>query len=433
MSTWGSGSRGGQGSPEGPAPPSDPPAWVRDRRVLAAARTVRGFGAGALSVVFALDLAASGFSPLAIGVLLGLAMGAAATWAVLMPGRGPWGERRQLFAVGAGTVALGGFLLWWDLSSPWALLPALLLGGIVAGGSDVSPLGALEQGTLSSVVADQGRTRSFAVYNLAGYAGTAAGALAAVPLSVASLALPGLPAGPRDLTFLVYAMIGVALLPTYGLLSAPAGRRSAGETIRPLSPEHRGPILRLSALFAADAVGGGMIANALVAYFLVLRFGTSPATVGTILALASGAAGVSLLLAVPLARRFGLINTMVFTHIPSSLLLLVFAFAPTVTIAGSVWVARATLSQMDVPTRQSYTQAIVPREEGAAAAGYTTAARSAQAFGSPVSGALFAAGGPWLAGPFAVAGVLKIAYDLALYGSFRGLRPPEESTPGPPR
>jgi predicted MFS family arabinose efflux permease len=401
---------------------------------LTTARTLRGFGAGALSVVFAIDLAKSGYSPVLVGAILGLAMGAAAAWAIWIPGRMPGYSLRGSFVLGAAAVAAGGFLLWYDLASPWAILPALLLGGIVAGGSDISPLGALEQGALSDVVSDQRRTRSFAAYNLAGYAGTAIGALAAGPLSAMSLPSGGFPAGPRDVTFLLYALVGLALVPTYLRLSSPGALRSQPGKSRRLSPEHRGPILRLSALFTVDALGGGMTANALVAYFLLLRFGAAPETIGIILSLANVAAGLSLLLAVPLARRFGLINTMVFTHIPSSLLLILFAFTPSVLWAGLAWVARAALSQMDVPTRQSYTQAIVPRGEGAAAAGYTTAARSTQALGSPVSGALFAAGGVWLASPFAIAGAIKIAYDLAVYGTFRRLRPPEETAQAaPPR
>ncbi len=399
----------------------------RDRFALTLARALRGFGAGALSVVFAIDLAAGGYSPLLVGVVLGVAMGAAATWAILLPGRAARLSHRGLFILGALAVAVGGFLLWYDLVSPWTLLPALLLGGVVAGGADISPLGALEQGSLSRVVADSRRTRTFAAYNLAGYAGTALGALVAGPLTAVSLVLPGLPAGPRDVTFLLYGLLGLALVPTYLRLSALSPAESRAEEPRPLSPERRGPVLRLSGLFTVDAFGGGMTTNALLAYFLVLRFGASPDTIGIILSVANVAAGVSLLLVVPLANRFGLVNTMVFTHIPSSLLLIFFAFTPSLLLAGVVWVARATLSQMDVPTRQSYTQAIVPRDQGAAAAGYTTAARSAQALGSPVSGALFAAGDPWLASPFVIAGLVKIAYDFALYGSFRNLRPPEEA------
>lgn len=376
--------------------------------------------------MLAVDLARGGYSPLLVGLVLGLAMGAAAVWAVLIPGSLPRLSRRGLFLLGAFGVAAGGFLLWYDLVSPWTLLTAVLLGGIVAGGADVSPLGALEQGALAAVTSDARRTRGFAAYNLAGYLGTALGALLAGPVSAAPPAFATLSAGPHELTFFLYGAIGVALVPTYLWLSPPSGEIERAEPTHRLSREHRGPILRLSGLFAIDAFGGGMTANALVAYFLALRFAASPETIGVILAAANVAAAVSLVLAVPLARRFGLINTMVFTHIPSSVLLIVFALSPTLVLAGVAWFARSLLSQMDVPTRQSYTQAIVPRAEGAAAAGYTTAARSAQALGSPVSGALFTLGGPWIASPFALAGSVKIAYDLVLYRSFRHRRPPEE-------
>lgn len=406
---------------------ADAPERVRraNRWRLTATRTLRGFGAGALSVVLAIDLAASGFGPALVGVVLGVALGAAAGWAILIPGRSANRAGRVWFAFGALAVAGSGFLLWLNLTSPWTLLPALLLGGIVAGGSDVSLLAALEQGALSRNSPGAGRTPAFAIYNLVGYAGTAAGALVAGPLRSATVPLLPSSGSATDPMYLLYALIGVALVPLY-LSLARTARLTEAPIERPLSPGPRSVVLRLSALFSVDAVGGGMIANALVAYFLVLKFHASADTVGVILALASLAAGASLAMAVPLARRFGLVNTMVFTHLPSSALLIAFAFTPSLPLAGFVWVARATLSQMDVPTRQSYTQAIVPPEEGASAAGYTTAARSAQAFGSPVSGSLFAIGTSWLGSPFAIAGGVKIGYDLLLYRSFRRVRPPEE-------
>ena len=400
----------------------------RDRFLLTTARALRGFGAGALSVVLVIELSRGGYSAWQIGLILGLAMGAAATWAILMPGRLPGVSGRALLVLGALTLAAGGFLLWFDTVDLWALLPAVLLGGIVAGGADISPLGALEQGSLAGVSTSRNRTRLFVEYNFLGYVGTAVGALVAGPLIALRFAPAGFPAAPRDAVLLLYGLLGLALVPVYLSLSSGSSSPDERRTFRRLSPDHRGPILRLSELFTLDALGGGMVANALVSYFLLVRFGASPNTIGYVLSLANIAAGVSLLLALPLARRLGLINTMVFTHIPSSVLLILFAFTPTVLLAGAVWVVRATLSQMDVPTRQSYTQAIVPKEEGAAAAGYTTAARSAQAFGGPISGALFSVGGPWLSGPFALAGSVKIAYDLALFRGFRHLRPPEESS-----
>jgi MFS family permease len=147
---------------------------------------------------------------------------------------------------------------------------------------------------------------------------------------------------------------------------------------------------------------------------------------GLVFFISNLAAGLSLILAAPLARRIGLLNTMVFSHVPSNILLVLVVFAPSFAAASVLWVARATLSQMDVPTRQSYTQAVVPAEDRTAAAAYTTAARSCQALGAPVTGAFVAAGGPWIAAPFALAGAVKLCYDVAIYSRFRRLRPPEE-------
>ncbi len=409
-----------------------PAALNRDLALLTTTRALRGFGAGLLSVVLAIELSNVGYSGLEIGTFLGLAMGGGALWAVLAPRAGRSLPRSLLFVLGALGVVVGGLGLAYGLADPVLVVVALLLGGVVAGGSDVSPLGALEQGTLSRVVRAERRTSGFAAYNLAGYLGTAAGALAAAPVTRWALSLPGLPPLMGGPALLLYALVGLPLLPLYLELASDRPRGGAPPSVRPLSPQHRRPLLELSALFTVDAFGGGLIANTLVAYFLRLDFDASESSIGWILALASVAAAVSLLLAVPLARRIGLIRTMVFTHIPSSVLLILFPFSPTLALAGVLWVGRATLSQMDVPTRQSYTQSIVPREEGEAAAGYTTAARSAQAFGGPVSGGLLGLGNVWLAGPFALAGSVKIAYDLALYQRFRHRPAPEESAAGRP-
>jgi hypothetical protein len=172
-----------------------------------------------------------------------------------------------------------------------------------------------------------------------------------------------------------------------------------------------------------------MVANSLVAYWLEIRFHPSPFFLGSIFFLSSLAAGLSLLLALPMARRLGLVRTMVFTHLPSSLLLALVPFVPSLLGAAGVWVARATLSQMDVPTRQSFVQAVVAPDERTAAAGYTTAARSSTALGGPITGLFLGLGGPFLVGPFLLAGSLKGAYDLALFQRFRDVVPPEERTP----
>lgn len=400
---------------------------MRDALVLTATRGARGFGAGALSVVLALDLASAGYAPLLVGGLLGVAMGGASAWALAFPRWERSVGRRRLFVLGSGALAVGGVLLWVDLASPIALLAALLLGGIVAGATDISPLGASEQAALAEVSGPAERTARFGLYNFTGYVGAAVGALVAAPIAALPAAPGGLPASPRDAVLLLYALLGLALVPAYLALSHAVEPPPRGAGDGRLSPESRRRIVSLSTLFVADAFGGGLVANALVVYYLDLRFHPSTFELGAIIFLGSLAAGISILVAVPIARRIGLVPTMVFTHLPSNVLLALFAVSPTLLVAAVVWVARSTLSQMDVPTRQSYAQAIVRPEERTASAAYTTAARSGQAFGAPVTGAFLGAGGPWLAGPFALAAVVKIGYDLALYRRFRRVVPPEES------
>jgi len=412
---------------EDPPAGSSPPSARVDRILLMGTRTARGFGAGALSIVIALDLSGAGYSSFAIGILLGLALGGAAAWAIAVPRIELRWRRRSVFALSAGALALGGLLLWVDLGNPAVLLAALLLGGIVAGGADVSPLGALEQAALAGTTADRVRTQTYAVYNLLGYVGVALGALAAGPLNaLGGPTFPGFPAGPHDATLLFYGLLGLALVPAYRSLSSEVDRRAAGERPSPLSPPSRPVVYSLSALFSVDAFAGGLIVNSLVVYYFASQFHPGVDLLGFVFFLSNMAAGLSLILAAPLARRFGLVNTMVFTHIPSNVFLILVVVAPSFLIASVLWVARATLSQMDVPTRQSYTQAVVPAEDRAAAAGYTTAARSCQAFGAPVTGAFLSAGGPWVTAPFALAGCVKIGYDAAVYTRFRKLRPPEE-------
>ncbi len=414
---------------EAPEEP-DPPSSGRDQLVLMGARTARGFGAGALSIVIALDLVGAGYSSFAIGLLLGLALGGAAGWALLVPRLELRWPRRRVFALSAAALAAGGVLLWIDIGNPVIVLVAFLLGGIVAGGADVSPLGALEQASLAGTTGHRRRTRTFAIYNLLGYVGVALGALAAGPLyGVNTSVFPGLPSGPHDATFLFYGLLGLILVPAYQALSSEVEREAAIGRPSPLSPSSRSTVYSLSALFAVDAFGGGLIVNSLVVFYFSTRFHPSVDTLGFVFFASSLAAGASLILAVPLARRIGLVNTIVFSHIPSNILLIAVVFAPTFLVASILWIARATLSQMDVPTRQSYVQAVVPKEDRAAAAGYTTAARGCQAFGAPVTGAFLAAGGPWLSAPFALAGSVKIGYDLAFYSRFRHHRPPEEGSP----
>ncbi len=406
----------------GPVGPETESAARRDLTRLLSARALRGFGGGMLSVALALDLARD-FSTLVAGVVLGISLAAASAWSVAAERIERRVGRRRAFLVGAVGLALGGWLLFAAPADEAVVLAAVLLGGILAGPSDIGPLPTLEQAALASVVTDGDRTPTFGRYNLLGYLGGSAGALLAAPLTALGASVVG---GPHDLVLLGYGLIGLGLVPTYLGLSARVDRAAAADPRAPLSAESRSRIARLSTLFGVDAFGGGLVANFLVTLWLRERYQAPAAWIGAILAIALVGAAVSLVLAVPLARRFGLVRTMVFTHLPSNVLLIAFAFAPNLVAAGGLWIARSLLSQMDVPTRQSYVQAIVTPPERTAAAGYTTAARTTSALGGPVTGALLGVGGPWLAAPFVLAGSVKIAYDGALYAGFRGVRPPEE-------
>jgi MFS family permease len=401
-----------------------------DSTLFVVARGARGFGAGALSIVFALDLESAGYSLLTTGILVGVAMAAGAGWAIAAPRLEAKLGRRRLLLVGALLFAAGGVLLWAYLASPWAVLLALLLGGIVTGTSDISPLGAAEQAGLTATSPAGDRTLRFAVYNLVGYVGAALGAVAAAPLTAIPLQASWLAPGAHDPALLLYGALGVALIPMYRSLSTAVESGVRAEPT-PLRPESRRPILELTGLFAVDAFGGGLIVNSLFTAFLVERFHPPLLSISLVLFGGNIAAAVSLLLAVPLARRFGLVRTMVFSHIPSNLLLIAVAFGPTVWLAGALWVARSTLSQMDVPTRQAFVQTLVRPEERTAAAGYTTAGRSGQALGAPVTGALLGFGGPWIAAPFVLAGSVKVAYDLVLYSRFRQAEAPDPGARGP--
>jgi MFS family permease len=412
--------QGADGAPEGVTAP------LGDVRILFACRTARAFGAGALSVALALDLA-SAYSALVAGVFLAVSMAAASVWALAIAGIERAIGRRRAFVTAACALAAGGLLLYGGLGSAVVVLVAVLLGGILAGSADLGPLPSLEQATLATVVPDSARTDTFSRYNFLGYVGNAAGALLAAPLSAAGGRLAP---GSGDLVLLLYGFLGLALVPAYLRISRRADRAPRIERGRPLSPRSRRPVLTLAGLFSVDAFGGGLVANFLVTLWLRSRYDASGEQIGLVLALAMVGAAVSLLLAAPLARRFGLVNTMVFTHMPSSVLLVLFAFAPSLAAAGGLWLGRSLLSQMDVPTRQSFVQALVAPDERTTAAAYTTAARSSAALGGPVTGELLTLGGPWAAAPFVMAGSLKVAYDAAVYARFRRVPVPEERTIG---
>ncbi len=335
--------------------------------------------------------------------------------------------RKRMLLVGAGLMIFAGVVF--ALTGDFLLLIlAAVIGVISPSGNEIGPFLSIEQAALTQIVPNEQRTRVFAWYNLVGSFATATGALAGGSLAQLLQAGGSSPLNSYRAIVLGYAALGLVLALTFGRLSPrvetiPAAQTPAARILG--LHRSRGVVLKLSALFALDAFAGGFIVQSLVAYWFQVRFGVEPALLGTIFFGANILAGISALSAARIAARVGLINTMVFTHVPSNLLLILVPLMPNLPLAIAVLLLRFSISQMDVPTRQSYTMAVVDPDERSAASGVTTIARSLGAAIAPsLAGALF--GASLLSVPFFLAGGLKIVYDLSLFLNFRAMKPPEE-------
>jgi MFS family permease len=315
-------------------------------------------------------------------------------------------------------------------------LAAATIGVISPSGYEVGPFLAIEQAALSHAVPAERRTHVFAWYNLVGSVATAVGSLAGGGIAWLGQAGGLTPLESYRVVLAGYAALGGVLAWLFWRLSpsveVPPTPRSS-----PTAPRFRfglhhsgGVVLRLSGLFALDAFAGGFVIQSMLAYWFYLRFGTDEATLGAIFFGANVLAGASALMASRFAARFGLVNTMVFTHLPSNVLLMLVPLMPTLPLAILVLLLRFSISQMDVPTRQSYTMAIVRPEERSAAAGITGTARTVGAACAPVCAGLLLGVPALMSGPFFVAGGLKILYDILLLRSFRRVTPPEEAKTG---
>ncbi len=403
----------------------------RDGRALFGLRTLRMFAYGFLAVVLVLYLDAIGLDPLAIGIVLTLTLiGDTLISLWLTTNADRLGRRRVLVA---GAVLMLGAGVVFALTS-W--VPLLILAGAIGvispTGNEVGPFLAVEQAGLTQVVPDRRRTATFAWYNLAGYVATATGALVAGLGSQALLAGGTAPADAYRTIVVGYALVGALIaIGAWRLgpsIEAPPAAHPADHAIRRRLGLHRSKpvVLKLSALFALDAFGGGFIPQSLMAFWFHIQFGVEPAVLGSIFFAANLLAAVSSLSAARLASRFGLVNTMVFTHLPSNVLLILVPLMPTLPLAVGVLLLRFALSQMDVPTRQSYVMAVVDPDERSAAAGVTGIARTTGAAISPSFSSVLMASAGYAAVPFYLAGGCKIVYDLLLYREFRAVTPPEE-------
>jgi MFS family permease len=388
----------------------------RTARTLIAGRALRGFVDGSVAVLLPAYLLALGRSEFEVGVIgsATLAGSAAATLAL-----GACGHRAspRTLLLGAALLMTATGLGFAGTSAFAPLLIIAFVGTLNPGSGDVSVFLPLEHARLAAHAADAGdRTDLFARYSLAGALSAALGALsAAVPGWLeAQWAWPRLQA-LRSI-FVVYAAIGLALWWLYR--SLPPQIAGAAARPAPLGPS-RAIVVRLAALFSVDAFAGGLVINSLVSLWLMQRFGLSLAGAGVFFFCTGLLAAASQLAAPWLARRIGLVNTMVFTHLPANVCLIGAALAPSLSWALALLLLRALLSQMDVPTRTAYVMSVVTPAERSAAASFTAVPRSLASAASPaLAGALLAGG--WLAAPLVLCGVLKIAYDLALWRACGG-------------
>jgi len=396
--------------------------------ILFSTRIIRLFCYGFLSVVLALYLSEAGLTESRIGLLFTLTLvGDAVITLWLTTSADRLGRKRTLILgallmVGAGIV----FVLTRNVI---LLIIAAIIGVISPSGNEIGPFLSVEQAGLTQLIPNKNRTQFFAWYNLVGSFATATGALSGGWLAQLLQDNSWTALESYRVVIIGYAIGGFLLLLLFLNLTKSIEVETTQDTTKRVLGLHRSRavVFKLSSLFAMDAFAGALLVQSLMAYWFHVRFGVEPGVLGSIFFGANILAGISALLAVRLADRFGLINTMVFTHIPSNILLILVPLMPTLPLAIGVLLLRFSISQMDVPTRQSYTMAVVAPDERSAASGVTAIARSLGASVSPaLTGLLFSI--PLLFNaPFFLAGGLKIIYDLLLYREFRAVPPPEEN------
>jgi len=407
---------------------------TRDGWLLFLTRFVRLFAYGSLSVVLVFYLIGLGLSASQTGLLLTLTLVGDTVVSLYLTTRADRIGRRRMLIVGAILMAAAG-LAFACTSNFLLLILAGTIGVISPSGNEVGPFLSIEQAALSHVVPGRTRTEVFAWYTLAGSLATAIGALCGGTLTQALQKAAMRPVVSYRVVVILYAALGVMLAFVFTRLSSAAEVSAPGEesafpgTLKSFLGigRSRRVVAKLASLFALDSFAGGFVVQSFAAYWFYLRFGVDPGTLGVIFFWANIFAGISSLLASRLASHFGLINTMVATHLPSNILLILVPLMPNLPLAVLILLVRFSISQMDVPTNQSYTMAVVSAAERSAAAGITGVTRTTDAAISPLFVGFMFARPSLISAPFYIAGTLKIVYDLLLYKEFVGIRPPEET------
>jgi MFS family permease len=389
-----------------------------------AAKLFRGFAFGLNAVVLGLYLAELRLDPGVIGLILSAALAGTLALTLVIA---LWGDRigrRRLLVIGSGLMLLSGVIPLVG-ANPLLLVLIGLSGMVAVTSSESTGLQSVDQAVLPQTVPDRQRTSAFALYNLVAAAASAVGALSVGPMVALGEALGLSGAAVYTPAFITYAVAGLASTLLTATLNA---RVEVGASLERGFAIHRSrrTVAMLSGLFSLDALAGGFVVQSYLAFWFAARFAADPAMVGTLFAASNVLAALSFPAAAWLASRIGLIRTMVFSHVPSNLFLIGAALAPTIELAIVLMLARAALSSMDIPARQSYTMAVVEPQERTATAGVTSLARSVgQVLGPALAGAFLVPLG--IGVPLIAGGVLKTTYDLSLYAFFRSRPTPEEA------
>jgi MFS family permease len=408
-------------------------ALTRDGRLLFVTRFARLFAYGSLSVILVFYLIGLGLTEAQTGLVLTLTLAGDVVVSLLLTTQADRIGRRRMLVIGAILMA-GAGAAFASTRNLFFLIVAGTIGVISPSGNEVGPFLSIEQAALSHIVPSSDRTEVFAWYTLAGSLATALGALCGGFITQALQQIAMTSVASYRAVVLVYAALGALLALLFTRLSAlvevdsvpngPASTARVGNVFG--ITRSRNVVLKLSSLFALDSFAGGFVVQSFAAYWFYLRFGVEPAMLGAIFFWANVFAGISALIASRLAASVGLVRTMVFTHLPSNILLILVPLMPNLPLAVLVLLLRFSISQMDVPARQSYIMAVVPAEERSAAGGFTGVARTTGAAISPLFVGFLFARPSLISVPFFIAGGLKIVYDLMLYRGFVTIQPPEE-------
>lgn len=404
--------------------------WLsRDGKLLLAAKIVRTFAYGFLSVILAIYLKLIGFDDLLIGLVLTVTLVNSVIFTLIASFYADRIGRRRTLAIYAALMSISG-AIFVTTENQVMLIVAAFIGTINVTGSETGAFLTIEQSILPQTVRNiKKRNIIFAIYNMVGTFAMSAGVLLSGLPTIIQQQFGGALNQIDSIKplFILYSLLGIVVIGIYLLLSNRI--EVEGKIARPLtqtlSPMSKNIVGKLSGLFAIDSFAGGFVIQSIVSFWFFTKFGADLTTLSYIFSVAGILTAFSFIASAKIADKVGLINTMVFTHIPSNILIILVAVAPSLPLAIAFYLIRMALSQMDVPTRQSYIVAVVNEEERTAAAGITNISRNiSQAISPSLTGIIINTF--TLSSPFIIGGLLKIAYDIALYVNFRKIKPPEE-------